>query len=80
MHSWNLSANPLNLFISGMENDITSQLCGLCSRRAKIMKTSQTKLDKFNEVARELECDDDEKRFDERLKYLVKHKPVELSK
>ena len=36
-----------------------------------------TQLDKFKEVARELECDDDEKRFDERLKKLVKHKPVE---
>jgi hypothetical protein len=24
-----------------------------------------------------IECDDDEKRFDERMKKLVKHKPVE---
>jgi hypothetical protein len=33
--------------------------------------------DKFKEAARELECDDDEARFDERIKKLVKHKPVE---
>jgi hypothetical protein len=37
----------------------------------------QSQLDKFKEAARELECDDDEERFDERLKKLVKHKPVE---
>jgi hypothetical protein len=37
----------------------------------------QSQLDKFKEAARDLECDDDEKRFDERLKKLVKHKPVE---
>ena len=34
----------------------------------------QTQLDKFKEAARELECDDDEKRFDERMKKLVKRK------
>jgi hypothetical protein len=32
--------------------------------------------DKFKEAARELECDDDPERFKERLKKLVKHKPV----
>lgn len=37
----------------------------------------QSQLDKFKQAARELECDDDEKRFDERMKKLVKHKPVE---
>jgi hypothetical protein len=35
----------------------------------------KTQLDKFKEAARELETDDDEKRFDERVKKLVKHKP-----
>lgn len=34
-------------------------------------------LDKFKQAARDLECDDDEKRFDERMKKLVKQKPVE---
>ena len=37
----------------------------------------QTQLDKFKEAARELETDDDPKRFRERLKKLVKHEPVE---
>jgi hypothetical protein len=36
---------------------------------------SQSK--KFIDAARELETDDDPKRFDERLGKLVKHKPVE---
>jgi len=38
-----------------------------------------TQLDKFKEAARDLETDDDPKRFDERLGKLVKHKPVEKS-
>ena len=33
--------------------------------------------EKFKEAARELECDDDEQRFRERVGKLVKHKPVE---
>lgn len=41
------------------------------------MKTDQqTQFDKFRDAARALECDDDEARFDERVKKLVKHKPV----
>ncbi len=41
------------------------------------MKTSSSEkpqLDKFKEAARELECDDDEQRFKERLGKLVKAK------
>jgi hypothetical protein len=38
-----------------------------------------SQLDKFKEAARDLEADDDPKRFDERLGKLVKHKPVEKS-
>lgn len=44
------------------------------SRPVAANKPSQ--LDKFKEAARALECDDDEARFDERMKKLVKHKPV----
>ena len=36
----------------------------------------QSQLDKFKEAARELECDDDEQRFKERLDKLVKAKPL----
>ena len=36
-----------------------------------------TQLDKFKAAARDLETDDDEARFDERLKKMVRHKPVE---
>ena len=39
--------------------------------------TKQTQADKFKEAASDLECDDEEKHFDERIKKLVKHKPVE---
>jgi hypothetical protein len=40
-------------------------------------KAAPTQLDKFKQAARELETDDDEARFDERVRKLVKHKPVE---
>ncbi len=42
------------------------------------MTRDQSQLDKFKEAARQLETDDDEARFDERVKKLVKHKPVVL--
>ena len=38
-------------------------------------KASQS--DKFKQAARDLECDDDDQRFKDRLRKLVKHKPVE---
>ena len=41
------------------------------------MTDKPTQLDKFKEAARELETDDDEARFDERVRKLVKYKPVE---
>ena len=37
-------------------------------------------IDKFKKAARDLECDDDPKRFTERLGKLVKPKPVEKLK
>ena len=37
----------------------------------------KSQLDKFKEAARELGADDDEDRFEERLKKLVKQKPDE---
>lgn len=36
------------------------------------MPRPKTQLDKFKEAARELECDDDEKRFADKLGKLVK--------
>lgn len=39
------------------------------------MAKDKSQLDKFKDAARELECDDDERRFDERLGKLVKAKP-----
>lgn len=40
------------------------------------MPDEPTQLDKLKEAARELECDDDEARFDQRVRQMVKHKPV----
>jgi len=37
----------------------------------------KSQLDKFKEAARELECDDDERRFDERMRKIVEKKPNE---
>ncbi|MCF6314990.1 MAG: hypothetical protein L3J30_01590 [Marinosulfonomonas sp.] len=36
------------------------------------MPQKQTQLDRFKEAARELECDEDEKRFDATVKELAK--------
>jgi hypothetical protein len=36
----------------------------------------QTQLDKFKQAAQDLECDDDEKRFKERLEKLAKARPA----
>lgn len=41
------------------------------------MTSEPTQLDKFKEAARDMETDDDEARFDERLKKMVRHKPVD---
>ncbi len=40
------------------------------------MPDEKTQLDRFKEAARQLETDDDEERFEERLKRLVKQKPT----
>ncbi|WP_306047162.1 hypothetical protein [Nioella sp. MMSF_3534] len=39
--------------------------------------TEKSQLDKFKEAARQLETNDDEERFDEKLKRLAKQKPDE---
>lgn len=38
-------------------------------------KNDLKQIDRFKEAARELGCDEDEARFDEKLGKLVKHKP-----
>lgn len=38
---------------------------------------SRSQLDKFKQAARELETDDDEARFDEKMRKLMKQKPAE---
>jgi hypothetical protein len=37
--------------------------------------TDKTQLEKFKDAARDLECDEDEARWDERLKKIAKAKP-----
>jgi hypothetical protein len=39
-------------------------------------KPKQTQLDKFKQAARELETDDDEKNFDEKLEKIARQKPA----
>ncbi len=41
----------------------------------KSSNTNQSQLDKFKQAAREIGADEDEKRWDERLMKVVKHKP-----
>lgn len=40
------------------------------------MEKTKGQSDKFKELARELETDEDEGRWDERLKKVVRHKPI----
>ncbi|MDB5699385.1 MAG: hypothetical protein JWN69_2189 [Alphaproteobacteria bacterium] len=40
------------------------------------MANDKTQADKCKQAARKLECDDDDQRFKDRLKKLVRHKPV----
>lgn len=42
-----------------------------------IEKKNTPQIDKFRQAARELECDNDEKRFKERLSKLAKQKAAE---
>ena len=44
--------------------------------KSKISESDKEQIDKFEEAARELDCDDDEKRFRERLGKLAKTKPA----
>lgn len=41
------------------------------------MEQDKSQLDRFKEAARQLEADDDEKRFDDKLRKLAKQKPDE---
>lgn len=41
------------------------------------MSDKRTQSDKFKDAARELEADEDEKRWEERLKKVAKQKPVD---
>lgn len=43
------------------------------------MVEPKSQIEKFKEAARDLECDEDEGRWNERLKKIVKHKPSEKS-
>ena len=44
------------------------------------MPDKSSQLDKFKELARDLGADEDEKRWDERLKKVAKQKPHETNK
>lgn len=39
-------------------------------------KPSQSQADKFKEAARDLDCDEDEARWDERLRKVARQKPA----
>jgi len=41
------------------------------------LESAKSQSEKFKEAARELECDDDERRFDERMRKIVEKKPNE---
>lgn len=43
------------------------------------MTPEKSQLDKFKQAARELECDEDEKAFERKLRQIAKEKPVDKS-
>ena len=47
----------------------------MTSKKPKSNAENQSQLDKFKEAARQLETDDDEEQFEDRLKKIVKQKP-----
>lgn len=46
------------------------------SPKSAVSGTEMSQLDKFKEAAREIECDDDDQHFKDKLGKLVQHKPV----
>lgn len=48
----------------------------MVTKTPRMISDNPSQLDKFKEAARDLETDDDETRFDERMRKIVKHKPV----
>jgi hypothetical protein len=47
------------------------------SQGRRMTDESKTQSGKFKELAREVEADEDEARWDERLEEVAKHKPIE---
>lgn len=41
-----------------------------------MVKKNESQSDKFKKAAKELECDEDEKRWEEKLRKVVKQKPA----
>lgn len=63
--------------MNGVESVTNSATHGPTCYKRRMTDETKSQFDKFKEAARELECDDDEARFDERVKKLVKRKPGE---
>ena len=48
-------------------------------RSNRLMETNKPQIDRFKELARELECDEDESAFDAALKRITEAKPTPAS-
>jgi L-amino acid N-acyltransferase YncA len=68
-----LSARPARLEDAPTITEIYNE--GIEDRIATFETEPKPQIEKFRELARELETDDDEARFDERLKKLANAKP-----
>ena len=51
--------------------------CGGFQVGVKLVTKEQSQAEKFKQAARELECDPDENRWEDKLRKVVKPKPVE---
>ena len=63
------------LLVTSPVSSINIVNCGTAMLNTKPEKTALSQLDKFKQAARELEVDEDEARWDERLKKVVKANP-----
>lgn len=48
----------------------------MTTTKKTMVKDDASQAEKFKEAARDLECDPDEKRWEDKLRKVVKHKPV----
>lgn len=74
-----MRGGPIRRCTHGVKRVEDARIYGACRQlvvHGSMEQTGQSQSDKFKAAARELECDDDEARWDERLKKVAGQKPA----